>query len=954
MNRLRALGALDLRDVTGRELRPLLAQPKRLALLIYLTAATPRTFHRRDTLVALLWPELDTEHARNALRQALHFLRQGLGPGALPARGAEEIGVASELVAVDVAEFESALAAGDLERALELYRGDLLPGFYISEAPAFERWLDERRTELRRRASNASWQLATLAESAGDRSGAVAWARRAMLLALDDEQGVRRLLELHLRLGDRRGALRAYEDFATRLRAEFDADPSAETQALIAGARDPVPAQSGRAIRTAPETFVPAPAGLPWPRVRDWPRAVTAAALLLVVGVIGGMMASRRGAESAPAGQAIAVLPFPVRGRPDLAYLREGMVDLLSAKLDGAIGLRSVDPRAVLGAVQRAGVETLLDPTRAGKVADELGARFFVVGDVVEIAGRINLNGALYSGTRRVAVATVSGESTALFQLVDDLTGQLLAGLSQGRDTALTRLAAVTTHSLPALKAYLDGEQALRAGNEGQAGTAFRTAALLDTNFALAQYRLAVTATWVNVPGVADPSAWAATAARHSGRLTPLGRDLLAAYRAYKAIQADEAEQAYRSITAGHPDNVEAWLMLGETRFHYIPYSGRSPAEARMPFQRALTLDPANPHALLHLARLAAQEGRVAELDSLARKYLDRYPRSERALEMRALQAFVRGDSVEREAMAREAGGAGDYALTSLLQAAVWYAQDLAAARLLAPPVMAATASPQVRPVERRLLTDLGLMRGQWGREALAELPRSAVDHHWWLESAALLASDPFFAAPRSRILALRDSIASRRPYRVPAVPLGPHDSALGPLMQTYLIGLLDARLGDSLAAARSVAVLDAVRETATASAARSLGHGVRAEIARTRGDLRGALAELDGFAFGLPTEGRTIAHWGARERFLRAELLHALKRDVEARPWYESFPAGYDGPYVAPAHLRLAEIYQRLGNGERARFHLARFITLWDACDPELRPKVDSARAVLAAQPLQ
>jgi DNA-binding SARP family transcriptional activator len=53
MIRLRTLGALDLRDADGQELRGVLAQPKRAALLAYLALATPRGYHRRDTLLAL-------------------------------------------------------------------------------------------------------------------------------------------------------------------------------------------------------------------------------------------------------------------------------------------------------------------------------------------------------------------------------------------------------------------------------------------------------------------------------------------------------------------------------------------------------------------------------------------------------------------------------------------------------------------------------------------------------------------------------------------------------------------------------------------------------------------------------------------------------------------------------------------------------------------------------------
>src|SRR5712692_7403317 len=91
MLRLRTLGAVDLKDSEGREVRPLLAQPKRLALLTYLALAATSGFRRRDTVVALFWPDLDEEHARGSLRQALRFLRRTLGDGIIVARGEEEI-----------------------------------------------------------------------------------------------------------------------------------------------------------------------------------------------------------------------------------------------------------------------------------------------------------------------------------------------------------------------------------------------------------------------------------------------------------------------------------------------------------------------------------------------------------------------------------------------------------------------------------------------------------------------------------------------------------------------------------------------------------------------------------------------------------------------------------------------------------------------------------------------
>src|SRR2546429_160380 len=87
---LRLFGGLDLRRSDGRELDSILTQPKRVALLAFLATATSYRLHRRDTLLGLFWPELDQEHARAALRQALHGLRQGLGADVLTSRGDEE------------------------------------------------------------------------------------------------------------------------------------------------------------------------------------------------------------------------------------------------------------------------------------------------------------------------------------------------------------------------------------------------------------------------------------------------------------------------------------------------------------------------------------------------------------------------------------------------------------------------------------------------------------------------------------------------------------------------------------------------------------------------------------------------------------------------------------------------------------------------------------------------
>jgi DNA-binding SARP family transcriptional activator len=229
---LRLLGRVSARVDAGREAAAVLAQPKRVALLGYLAAAAPRGFQRRDTLLALFWPEADQEHARSSLRKSVHFLRQQLGAEAIVSRGDEEIGLDLDRCWCDVVAFEESIETGRWEGAAELYQGDLLPGLHLSDVPEFERWLEETRTRLRDKAVRAAWQLSERECAQSRVSGAVQWARRGVELSPYDEPGIRRLIGLLLKAGDRPGALLAYEQFAQRLSADLELEPSADTRAL--------------------------------------------------------------------------------------------------------------------------------------------------------------------------------------------------------------------------------------------------------------------------------------------------------------------------------------------------------------------------------------------------------------------------------------------------------------------------------------------------------------------------------------------------------------------------------------------------------------------------------------------------------------------------------------------------------------------------------------------------
>src|SRR2546427_3686401 len=308
---LRILGGLNLLGAGGRELSSVLAQPKRVALLAYLAAATPRRLHRRDSLLALFWPELDQEHARAALRQALHGLRHALGDGVLVTRGDEDIGLDAERIRCDVVEFARAAEVGRLADALDLYRGDLLEGFFIRGAPEFEQWLENERARLKTVALRSATVLGEQCEGRSGLAESAQWARRALRIAPLDEPTLRRLMKTLDRLGDRAGALDGYEVFARRLRAELDAEPAPETRALADAVRARVATLFSAATALPPlETRASAPqAG---PARRRWV-GVAAGVLGVAIAVAAGSPRPRQPPPPGPQRGPGRPLPQPPR-----------------------------------------------------------------------------------------------------------------------------------------------------------------------------------------------------------------------------------------------------------------------------------------------------------------------------------------------------------------------------------------------------------------------------------------------------------------------------------------------------------------------------------------------------------------------------------------------------------------------------------------------------------------
>ena len=229
---LRTFGTLELRGSGGGVDGALLAQPRSVALLVYLLLARPRGFLQRDTLCVLFWPEADNDHARGALSQALSRIRRAAGRSVLQPHGRAELRVTPGAVDCDVVAFEQAVAAGVHARALALYTGPFLAGFHVHNAPEFEAWVDGERDRLRRMAAQSARLLAHEHVLAGRAAAGADAAARALALVPESEEWAAELVEAVAAAGDRTAALSLYDAWATRLRDELELEPSEALQAL--------------------------------------------------------------------------------------------------------------------------------------------------------------------------------------------------------------------------------------------------------------------------------------------------------------------------------------------------------------------------------------------------------------------------------------------------------------------------------------------------------------------------------------------------------------------------------------------------------------------------------------------------------------------------------------------------------------------------------------------------
>ena len=362
-------------------------------------------------------------------------------------------------------------------------------------------------------------------------------------------------------------------------------------------------------------------------RTFPWRRAaLVAGATLILAG--GAWLVLRRGGPAALDVNRVAVAPFDVLD-PALALWREGLVDVLSRSLDGAGPLRTVSPTLVVKRWTGRG-----DAAAAQALGHSTGARTVVYGqllgsgpDSVRLLATV-LDAA--SGTHdELELRDVSAR---MDRLADSLTVAVLRTLGRTRAIGAVRGTPLGSRSLPALKAFLQGEQFLRRSQYDSALIYHQEAIAQDSTFVLALSHASLASGWQHSGSDSITVAYALAAGRLNHGLAPresliVQADSLSAvafggpqmlggiwwtYGRRLIATLDEAVRRY-------PTDPELWYSLGDARFHLGVTAGVQREQALDAFDQAIALDSSFSPAYIHAVGLALQLRGAAE----ARRYAE-------------------------------------------------------------------------------------------------------------------------------------------------------------------------------------------------------------------------------------------------------------------------------------------------------------------------------------------
>jgi eukaryotic-like serine/threonine-protein kinase len=656
MLHLRTFGGLSV-DMDGTPGTGAAQQRKTLALLALLAAAGHRGLSR-DKLIAALWPETDAGHGRGLLKQACYALRRDLDAPDL-FLGSIQLRLNPLVIASDVQSFASALEQNDPSGAVSCYTAPFLDGFYLSGGGEFETWAETERAHLASRYRAALELLSAEATRRGDHRAAADWWRRLFDLDPMSSHAALGLMTALDSAGERAEALRCGQAYGELVRSELGADPPPELsqwieqhrqvagngtagkQAVGSGAagvvRDGVPQAVDRVLERLPagapaadRVLELAPAEVPAAPRRRW---VAVVGLVVLAGLaVAGVQMWRSRPPSPTDPNLLAIAPFDVLD-PSLQIWHEGLVDILSRDLDGAGPLRTVP--------QTVGIKRWhgrADPVSAASFGHRTGAGLVVFGSIGKARGIVSLRATVLNVARRTAEADleVRGDTAVMGDLADSLGVRILQALGRNRPIGAVRHVSIGSRSLPALKAFLYGEQFYRRGLWDSALVHYAQAIAEDSTFAIAFRRMDLALSWKPASSDAyrpgeEYKRRAVTLARGLSVRDSLlfAADSLWAAADEATDPADFIRFRYRNLSISeeaarrYPDDPEVWLDLGEARYHFEPPLGGVPAPALEAFDHAIALDSGFAPAYEHTVHLAIRLNRA----DLARRYADEYLR---------------------------------------------------------------------------------------------------------------------------------------------------------------------------------------------------------------------------------------------------------------------------------------------------------------------------------------
>jgi serine/threonine-protein kinase len=360
-------------------------------------------------------------------------------------------------------------------------------------------------------------------------------------------------------------------------------------------------------------------------------RGRIAAAALLLAAAGAGVALWRAPPDRVVDDDRVAIAPFDVMS-PEYALWREGFVDVLSANLDGAGPLRTVPPSVVMR--QWSGRP---DAESAIAFGRRTGARFIVLGRVIG-AGPDTVRVATWlvdvvSGERTEAMEVRDG-TDRMDRIADSLTLMLLRDIGAVRPISAVRRASIGATSLPALRAFLEGEQHFRRTAWDSARAAYAQAIALDSTFALAHAHMGLTFAWQRLGLDSAARVHALRAGALNRGLAPRESLLIVADSLRSVVYGYASDPEYRrhvqrlfatlrEATERYEQDAEAWYRLADAYFHFAvgPRLSVSDEATLATFDRALSLDSAFAPAYIHSVELAFGSGDTARALRYARSY---------------------------------------------------------------------------------------------------------------------------------------------------------------------------------------------------------------------------------------------------------------------------------------------------------------------------------------------